>query len=140
MKRILSTALALLMLMSCFSFSAFASDGEIAIQAASLTNVLASYGVKAAAKTQLLQGDDAPDGITAVKINPDPCLDRDPKYNTECRVLLESYPTGLEITPATYKYARITYKYVPAADDTNTYECLDREDVIALKVECRIKK
>ncbi len=121
MKRILSTALAMLMLLSSFSFSAFAASGEIAIQAETLNNVLASFGIKAAAKTQLLQGDAAPDGITAVKVNPDPCEDRDPKYNVECRVLLECYPTGLEITPATYKYARLTYKYVPASSDTNTY-------------------
>ena len=122
MKRILSFALAALMLISAMSFTAsFAAESEIAIQAATLNNVLASGGIKAAAKATLLQGDNAPDGITAVKVNPDPCEDRDPKYNVECRVLLECYPTGLGITPASYKYARITYKYVPAEDDTNTY-------------------
>jgi len=124
MKRIFSTVLAFMLILSSFSFTAttvFAAEGEIAIQAATLNNVLASDGIKAAAKATLLQGDDAPDGITAVKVNPDPCEDRDPKYNVECRVLLECYPTGLGITPASYKYARITYKYVPAEDDTNTY-------------------
>jgi len=124
MKRIFSTVLALMLILSTFSFTAtsvFAAEGEIAIQAATLNNVLASGGIKAAAKATLLQGDDAPDGITAVKVNPDPCEDRSPKYNVECRVLLECYPTGLGITPASYKYARITYKYVPAEGDTNTY-------------------
>ncbi len=124
MKRIFSTVLALMLILSSFSFTAmtaFAADGEIAIQAATLNNVLASDGIKAAAKATLLQGDNAPDGITAVKVNPDPCEDRDPKYNVECKVTLECYPTGLGITPASYKYARITYKYVPAEDDTNEY-------------------
>ncbi len=124
MKRIFSTLLATMLILSTFSFTAtnvFAADGEIAIQAETLNNVLSSDGIKAAAKASLVQGDNAPDGITAVKVNPDPCEDRNPKYNVECRVILECYPTELGITPASYKYARLTYKYVPADGDTNAY-------------------
>ncbi|MBR5308855.1 MAG: InlB B-repeat-containing protein [Clostridia bacterium] len=124
MKKIFSALLAAMLIMSTFSFSAFnafAAGGEIVMQASELQGVLQSLGVKAAAKVTLVSGDDAPDGITAAKFNADTCEDRDPIYGSECAVVVENYPTGKGITPATYKYARMTYKYVPAEDDTQSY-------------------
>lgn len=127
MKKIISTVLATMLILSSVSFTMFgvsadSTGKEIVIQASNLTGVLSSWGVKAAAKTQLIAGNADTDDITAVKVNPDPCEDRKPYYGSECAVILESYPTSLGITPATYKYARITYKYIPADNDTNTYE------------------
>ena len=124
MKKLFSALLASLLIMSSLSFcafNAFAAGGEIIMQASELQGVLQSNGIKAAAKVSLVSGEDAPDGITAAKFNADPCEDRDPVYSSECAVIVENYPTGKSITPATYKYARMTYKYVPAQGDTQSY-------------------